>query len=616
MTITHPLARPLDLTLLTSAAIGSIALATAPILPLPDPLVWLRRGVVITGAASAIALQTRWRGQSPDQQFVHQSQTVTALALQAARAAEQQAAELIAAKEREQEAVYQQWQEMADRQAEEARALVEQTHAECEAVVAGYAQRLAVATAPKWFEGADLVSFVGRQIQEILWQSGVECDADRGVETDSEHYLWLRPRSLVKLKDVQAAAEQIPAYVDGIFETPSVTLSGGVILLRYAFNQPAAKAQAKAREEAMVLDGFDWMRSCVLDSVHDLVAGQTGSGKSTLIANLIDLAQSVMAQEWRKDPTIWIVDPKWPDSEWRMGGRKVDPHYRGFDRYTDPNGQSYPCALDGYRAMDGSVRDRLGAAQDDWFHDRETERDPEIWVCDEGEQMAASYGNDAADPVQFVARVGRSTKVRLILIGQSPKCSAYKFRTISQLNNFTRYYLGEAILGAIDEIGRTTIEKNRLRKTLQKLESVALTDADKRYFCLVKQPSRPVYFAYLPPPGYFLQSNAPAAEPEPAPIVSMPALTQAIGRLADQELQDLVETAKADEARLMADHDRRRSVLRWDETHPNGRMLDRLADCWPEITVKSASGEKSARSYRQAREELARLFPEKYPSAS
>ena len=608
--MSHPLKSPTDLALVAAGTIGAIALTTAPLMPLSGLPQLLRRGLVLASWGATVTLAGRWRGRSPAEICLTRAQAEVLYHQQVAAKAQAEAEKTATQLAQEYEQVYAGVQEWADRVAAESQQAIEEANAQTQTLIQQYEHRLAAATAPKTFTAADLVSFVGNQIQEILWQFDVECDADRAVETDSEHYLWFKPRKVVKLKEVQSAAEQIPAYVDGIFEPPSATMSGGMILLRYPFNQPAAKAQARVKEESLIAEGFDWLRSCVLDSVHDLVAGPTGSGKSTLIANLIDLVQSTMLREWGKDPSIWLVDPKCPDSEWRLFGVKVDPHYRGFDRYTDPSGQSYPNALDGYRAMSQSVRDRLRAAQDDWFHDRETDRDPEIWVCDEGEQMVAEYGAEASDPVQFVARVGRSTKVRLILIGQSPKCSAYKFRTISQLNNFTRFYLGEAILGAIDEIGRTTIEKNRMRKTLQKLEAIALTDPDKRYFCLVKQPSRPAYFAYLPPPGYFLQTNAPEVEPVPIapPVQPCPQdLYQ-----SDRVLLELVEAAKAEEAVLMVDRDRRLAVIQWDAANPEGRMLDRLADCWPELTVKTADGSKSARGYTQARQDLARLFPEKY----
>lgn len=609
----HPLTQPLDLTLLAATALGAIALSTAPIVRLEDPALSLgRQALVVSGAVGAIALSRRWGGLSPGEMFVTRAKWEAEVARREALAIRDQAERDRAALESEQNEVYARWQEIANAQAEEARAAIEEVQEATNAQLASYAAQLAAANAPKTFMGADLVSFVANQIQEVLWGLGIECDADRATETHTDHYLWLRPRKMVRLKEVQSAVAEIPCQVDGIFDAPSVTMEGGLILLRYPFNQPAAQAQAKAREESMVAEGYDWLRGCVLGSVHDLVAGQTGSGKSTLIANLIDLAQIAMLSEFGKDPAIWFVDPKWPDSEWRLHGQIVDPHYRGFERYTSPDGVEYPDALDGYRAMAQSVSDRLGAAQDDWFYDRATDRDPEIWICDEGEQMAASFGADASDPVQFVARVGRSTKVRLILIGQSPKCSAYKFKTISQLNNFTRYYLGEAVLGAIDEIGRTTIEKNRLRKTLQKLEAIALTDPGKQYFALVKQPSRPAYFAYLPPPGYYLQPSSPPIEVAPAPA-PLPKAPPAVPPVSDRALLELVEKAEAEEAALMADCDRRAAVEAWDVSHPGGRMLDRLADCWPELRVKANDGSKSARGYQQARAELARLFPEKYP---
>jgi len=618
--VNHPLKSPTDLALVAAGTIGAIALTTAPLMPLSGLPQLLRRGLVLASWGATVTLAGRWRGRSPAEICLTRAQAEVLYHQQVAAKAQAEAEKTAAQLAQEYEQVYAGVQEWADRVAAESQQAIEEANAQTQTLIQQYEHRLAAATAPKSFAGIDLVEFVGNQIQEILWQFEVECDAERAVETDSEHYLWFKPRKVLRMSDVQRAAAEIKHHVDGIFEDPAVTMQGGLVLLRYPYNQPAAKAQAKAREESMVAEGFDWLKSCVLTSVHDLVAGQTGSGKSTLIANLIDLAQMTMTVSGRS-PDVWIVDPKWPDSEWRLSGHPVDPHYRGFERYTDPYGNTYPSAIDGYRAMRESVCDRLKISQDDWarrmhapepMDDQqiETDRHPEIWILDEAEQMIANEGAEASDPLLFVARVGRTSKVRAIVIGQSPKCSSYKFKNLSQLNNFTRYFLGESILGAIDEIGRTTQEKNRMRKTLQKMEAIALTDPDKRYYCLVKEHRRPAYFAYLPPPGYFLQTNAPEVEPAPIapPVQPRPQdLYQ-----SDRVLLELVEAAKVEEAALMVDRDRRLAVIQWDAANPEGRMLDRLADCWPELTVKTADGSKSARGYTQARQDLARLFPEKY----
>ena len=222
----------------------------------------------------------------------------------------------------------------------------------------------------------------------------------------------------------------------------------------------------------------DWLIKVCLMSNHFRVNGQTGSGKSTFMLNLLTILVKSFESK-NVDVEIIIIDPKYPFSDWGS----YTPSYKGLDE-----------SLEGLEAMSKTVIERLALARE--CADRKRPLPvfrPQLWVVDEIDMIISEYQKDAAKHLKTGLKVGRALGVKLAYVGQSPLADDLKLRR-NDFNNSTNIFLGSNCLAGVDEICYTGQQKSFLTGQL-----AAREELEQKYFALIKAPSLPPFTAQLPP---------------------------------------------------------------------------------------------------------------------
>lgn len=245
----------------------------------------------------------------------------------------------------------------------------------------------------------------------------------------------------------------------------------------------------------------NWFSEIINDakSSHFMIHGPTGAGKSVLVDNLIS---SIHTEDCR----VWVVDPKFPDSTWTVGGQRIKPQYRRWDG-----------AIEGVLAMQAEVNNRLDASAklaeavpDELYRDSNyqlpvTKRTVDFWVVDEAAALHTLYKEQCSEAYRAVLWVGRSSLVKVILIGQNPNPSNYGLQ-IPDLGNCTRFYLGITALEALDRFVKPPREiKSKLKAQIYaRLRAVKLKkqqgdcNPQDQYFALVVTTFCEPFVAQLP----------------------------------------------------------------------------------------------------------------------
>ena len=222
----------------------------------------------------------------------------------------------------------------------------------------------------------------------------------------------------------------------------------------------------------------DWLVKVCMLSNHFRVNGQTGSGKSTFMLNLLTiLVKSFEAKN--QNVEIIIIDPKYPFSDWGS----YTPSYKGLEE-----------SLEGLEAMSKTVLERLALARE--CADRKRPLPvfrPQLWVVDEIDMIASEYQKEAAKHLKTGLKVGRALGVKLAYVGQSPLSSDLKLRR-NDFNNSTNFFLGSNGLAGVDEICYTKRDKDFYMMQIAAREAL-----EQKYFALIKAPSLPPFTAQLPP---------------------------------------------------------------------------------------------------------------------
>ncbi|NEO52588.1 MAG: hypothetical protein F6K54_05570 [Okeania sp. SIO3B5] len=457
------------------------------------------------------------------------------------------------------------------------------------------------------------------QVQEILLEHEVAADwVDSWAHPKSQfdsHWFHLR-YGIAKYK-VQRAIENIPGKVEGYY-TAQLTWEDGKFQIDCSLFDPSVTKPQKVKGIEIEPAPKDWILNSLGEissqehgGYHLFVCGPTGSGKSSFLCNLLDFA-------FRKIGVIdlRIIDPKYPDTEWRIKDEKVIPQYKGFKPWTNPDGIEEPCALDGLLDMQESVENRLEEAREaEYLGKEKPERHTILWVIDETERLIAenpknakNKGPNAVDPILQTLKVGRSTRNIMIMLGQSPMCSRYGMLE-TDLDNFgIAAWLGaENIKKGIDEVSNNILStKKRLRKQLEAWEALAEQDSSNKYIGLIKMRGQPAFIAKLPPPNCFsdpelkgeqienqIPLESPMGQKAPSFSVSVPSV-ESIDKLAD------------DARRL--DH-----VQELRENNPNIGIEQLVATVYADWNVLTKEGKKSARKWRKAREHLSDIAGSIFP---
>lgn len=355
---------------------------------------------------------------------------------------------------------------------------------------------------------------VARLVQQVLEEfhsdtTPLLCDfEDCHQYPDGTIEVWLRPRHGVKVKSIKERLDDIRMKVGG--GEPDLTVEDEVIRLAFSIDKAIASApSAKTKDGKRVVftePPFEQFKYDLLNSNHYGIFGGTGCGKSTLLNNIIGLMRSVFGDELE----IVIIDPKFPDTDWKIEGQEIIPQFYGF-RHEDEDRDNDSFA--GVMAMATDVRQRLDdATQAKLNHRKLPDRKPILYVIDEAEELIAHYGKEASDAILSTLRVGRSTRVVCVLLGQSPNCSAYGMQKPNMLN-MARFWLSDVALKGMDDCNlprekRVSIKEETLaRQELaeqQRLEAIAAGDYESakhppaKFFTLVKPQGLPAYLATMP----------------------------------------------------------------------------------------------------------------------
>ena len=179
----------------------------------------------------------------------------------------------------------------------------------------------------------------------------------------------------------------------------------------------------------------------VLIALHFGIFGQTGAGKSKLAGNIINFLRYYYKTVFNKELKYQLFDLKYPSTDWELDGKKLIPDWKNIEEYRE-----------GLLRMQTLLENRIK----EWVEAEskglpKPEFDPYVFIIDESEEAYARLRDIFSKPVGYILRIGRALNVSVMMVGQSPNCSAYGFLK-SQLWNMTRCWLGAMTLYSFKEL--------------------------------------------------------------------------------------------------------------------------------------------------------------------
>ncbi len=244
-----------------------------------------------------------------------------------------------------------------------------------------------------------------------------------------------------------------------------------------------------------------WLDDTFVKSHHDLIIGATGRGKSTLVDNIAALANI----HFGGNAEIFVIDPKYPYTEWKFAGKKFKPQYKGLNAIND----DFRTSFDGLQDMVNSLQNRLDAATIAAENgDELPEIKPQIWVVDES-LMLREYDKELhSKAIKLLSTVGRALKIRIILLTQESNVNTNGL-TVSGSFNFTRYYLGDSakVPSVVNREIKSATEKNEIAA-----KTSDLIERGEKYFGLICPGEEKAFVEVLPPPGFYAEQQNPPLE--------------------------------------------------------------------------------------------------------
>lgn len=161
----------------------------------------------------------------------------------------------------------------------------------------------------------------------------------------------------------------------------------------------------------------------ILDSVHTIIAGVTGSGKSVLLNNII---YTIITNYDGKKCRLILCDPK----RIEFAKYKNLPHvlHYGNDNYS---------ILSALRSAHKLMEDRYKIAEDDVWNDPDFT--PVYIIIDELADVLLNGGKEVKTLLQSIAQKGRSANIHMIVATQHP--SKQQFPSFIQDNFNTKIAL-------------------------------------------------------------------------------------------------------------------------------------------------------------------------------
>lgn len=460
-----------------------------------------------------------------------------------------------------------------------------------ESIIATLQAQLVQLNAIRRPKGNSRIEWVANQIVDVFLEYEVLADFQDCHAVPGCDYVWLEPRPGVKVRKLKELSEEIQLRL-ALDNPPELSIIEGSIQVLMTLDK-VQQGTVRSPKEIRAIAPLDLPQS-VKVSNHYLICGDTGAGKSTFINNVACVAK----QELGDDVDIIIIDPKFPDSEWIIDGVEILPQYKCFTRITIDEIEHFS-AYDGIYDMAADVMNRLTKSAGEKLRRQQlSARRPTLYIVDEVPALIDQAGDEkkaVLEALLTAVRVGRSTQVKVILLGQSHKCTSYGFRTKDSLNNFSCYFLRELADKAADEwvLGRE--KKALIKQQIIQQQEESLIDPIKQFFCLYKMPGTPANLGLLPPPNAFskkadnfpIAANNSLENENNYPALDKPATSQNQDYPA---IEDMIEDAKILEkiAAIKATGEIRKTQI--------------IAQVWD---VKVGS-----RAYSKAREEYRRITGE------
>ena len=166
------------------------------------------------------------------------------------------------------------------------------------------------------------------------------------------------------------------------------------------------------------------------DIQHFFISGESGSGKSVLLSNIVDLLKERLGQDFK----IVLIDPLAGGDPWILNGQCIAPHYCGINS-----------VMDGLITMNKDVEQEQGQLFEGI---PAPEKIPTLYIVNEANWIVSEYGSDASKCMKNALRVGRSSKVICAIVGQDPGCKAYGMHK-TNLRNAARIYLADNAMAGV-----------------------------------------------------------------------------------------------------------------------------------------------------------------------
>ncbi|NER38401.1 MAG: AAA family ATPase [Oscillatoria sp. SIO1A7] len=227
------------------------------------------------------------------------------------------------------------------------------------------------ANAPRVPKGPGRMDWLGTQIILLIASKGMICDFNSYQETPGKDYYWVQPRNPSKWPEIKKIEEEIALSLG----CSAISFSPCQELIQIEVSDPriqgnSRKSLAKSTIEFAPID----LIACLENSNHFLITGDTGSGKSTFIANVCQAASEYYGGE----ASVFVIDPKFPDNDWGF-----EPQYKGFQRINNGD-REYPDAYDGIAEVQRRTEQRFTEASLAKINNLPLPEKPlEIWVLDE-----------------------------------------------------------------------------------------------------------------------------------------------------------------------------------------------------------------------------------------
>lgn len=169
---------------------------------------------------------------------------------------------------------------------------------------------------------------------------------------------------------------------------------------------------------------------------HLFVVGPTGSGKTTFTTALLSTRKGALV----------VITPK-PDDQWG-----------GLASVTIDDDASFRSVQQMFSSLNGELKQRLVAVKRG-----QPCGAPLTIVLDDAPALLSEGGKEAASLLKLVARLGRSFRVRLVLLSQSDRVKALGLEGEGDaLDNFTRVQLAAGHAGATWQARGTTYQLDLL----------------------------------------------------------------------------------------------------------------------------------------------------------